>query len=46
MIKIFRNIIVHKGIKLIYTCDYRNVQLFLNYNVKILQHEILLNQHS
>jgi len=41
MFKIFKNIIMHKGIKLIHTYAHKNAQLFLNYNIEILQHDML-----
>lgn len=46
MFKTFRNIIAHGGIKLVNIYAYKNAQLFLNFNVEILQHEILHIQHT
>jgi len=45
MFKIFKNTIMRKGIKLIYICS-KNTRLFSNYNIKILQHEILYIQYG
>jgi len=42
MFKIFRNIIVQEEVKLTYAyVQLKNVQLYLNYNIEILQHKIL-----